>query len=63
MSQDESRYFMWKKIVGEVKGKMDRGDIMSKYLEQLNKCRFHFEFDDVLDAIIENEKMIKVGRR
>lgn len=55
-AQDELRYQMWVKVITEVRGKLDRGDVMSLYLEQLNKCRFNWEFDNCLDAIIKNEK-------
>ena len=62
-SQDEMRYDMWRKVITQVRGRMDRGDIMSVYLEQLNRCRFPFEFDECLDSIIENEKSIKYGNK
>ena len=55
-TQDELRYKFWKKVITEVRGVHDRGSIFSTYLEQLNKCRFDWEFDECLDAIIENEK-------
>lgn len=55
-TQDELRYSVWKKVVSSVRGVHDRGSIYSTYLEQINKCRFPVEFDDVLDAIIQNEK-------
>lgn len=53
--QDELRYDMWKKVISSVRGVHDRGSVYSLYLEQLNKCKFAPEFDDVLDAIIQNE--------
>lgn len=58
-SQDELRYDIWKKVISEVRNKHDRGDIMSVYLESINKCKFSPEFDDTLDAILENEKTRK----
>lgn len=60
---DVARYNMWKKVITQVRGKNDRGDIMSLYLEQLNRCRFPFEFDECLDSILENEKSIKYGNK
>jgi hypothetical protein len=56
MKENNDRYTMWKKVVSEVRGRHDRGDIFSTYLEQLNKCKFSSEFDDTLDAIIISEK-------
>ena len=62
-SQDEIRYAMWKNIIGSVRGNMGNANAMMMYLEQINKCRYSFEFDETLDAILENEKLIKVGNR
>jgi hypothetical protein len=53
---NDQRYVMWVKVVTAVRGKIDRGDIFTVYLEQLNKCRYQHEFDQTLDAIIFNEK-------
>lgn len=61
-SQDELRFEMWKNIISAVRGNMGGSSIMIMYLEQLNKCRYPFEFDDCLDAILENEKLIKIGK-
>ena len=61
-SQDERRYFMWKSIISSVRGNTGGASTMIMYLEQLNKCRFPFEFDECLDAILENEKLIKIGK-
>ena len=54
-SQDELRFHMWKNVVESVRGKVDRSDINTLYLEQLNKCKFSVEFDETLDAIIISE--------
>jgi hypothetical protein len=62
-SQDELRYSMWKRVVSEVRDKADRGSIFSTYAEVLNKCKFSPEFDDTLDSIIENERLIKIGKK
>lgn len=59
LSQDELRYKQWKQVIESTKGKRDRSDINTAYLEQLNKCVFSPEFDDCLDAIIESEKSRK----
>lgn len=61
-TQDELRYFMWKKVIGAVRGNTGGASDMIMYLEQLNRCRFSFEFDECLDAILENEKLIKINK-
>ena len=61
-TQDELRYEMWKAIIGSVRGNTGGASTMIIYLEQLNKCRYAFEFDETLDTILENEKLIKIGK-
>jgi hypothetical protein len=53
---DTQRYTMWKEVISNVRGKVDRGSVWGVYLEQINKCQYQHEFDSVLDAIIFNEK-------
>ena len=55
-TQDELRFGIWKKVLSEVRGKHYVTDINVTYLEQINKCSLPYEFDNVLDAILENEK-------
>lgn len=61
-TQDERRYFMWKNIIGAVRGNTGGASTMIIYLEELNKCRFPFEFDECLDLILENEKLIRISK-
>lgn len=58
MNKNEQRYKMWLKVVQENRTKRHTIDsIWFQYLEQLNKVSFATEIEDVLDAIIANEKL------
>lgn len=58
---NNKRYNLWKTIIASVRGNSDGSSKWVLYLEQLNRCRFSFEFDECLDLILENEKLIKYG--
>lgn len=59
MNKNEQRFKMWLKVVQENRTKRQTVDsIWFQYLEQLNKVTFASEIEDVLDAIIENERRL-----
>lgn len=60
MDKNKQRYEMWKTILHVNKTKrLGLNDIMSVYLSQINKASTPQEIDEVLDAILENEKRLK----
>lgn len=55
----QQRYEMFKKVLQENRLRRHTIDsIWFQYMEQLNKAVYAAEIDDVLDAIIENEKRL-----
>ena len=56
--QDLKRYEMLKQVYMQNRTKNQTIDsIWFQYLEQLNKVTYPIEIDEVLDAIIENERI------
>lgn len=53
---NDKRYEMLRKVMMSVRGKHDYGGVFSQYMTQINKVSTEYELDDVVDAIIFNEK-------
>lgn len=58
--KDLKRYEVWKKVIQANRTKvLGVNDIASIYMQQINKASLSVEIDEVLDAIIENELILK----
>jgi len=60
-SRNEQRYEIFKKVVSANRSRnLSRDNILTTYMSVINKASTEREVDEALDAIIENERQIKI---